>query len=304
MFQATSETDTLALARLPSERRRALLRSVVFLAMAVALMAAGLFAVVQALHLHVDVDKAPLGTLLCGQVALVALTVVLPGALVALVTRDSPAAFGWGRPSRLVQLVAGVAGGVFLMTLLIGLIALLGGIRLTASPAPFRQILGYGAGYALLFGLTAISEEGLFRGYALFQLSRAISFWPAAIVMSLLFVAAHLGHKNETLLGLAQVGAFGLLMAFSVRKTEGLWFALGFHGAWDFTETFVYGVPDSGLASAGSLLTSHFSGPAWVTGGSVGPEGSVLVLPALAIMALLIHFGLQAISVRRHGSRE
>ncbi len=51
---------------------------------------------------------------------------------------------------------------------------------------------------------------------------------------------------------------------------------MGFHTAWDWGQTYFYGVPDSGIVVPGHLLNSKFTGPAWLTGGTVGPEGSVL----------------------------
>jgi hypothetical protein len=80
-------------------------------------------------------------------------------------------------------------------------------------------------------------------------------------------------------------------MAVSVRKSGGIWFAIGFHAAWDFAETFLFGVPDSGAASAGSLVVSTFSGPAWLTGGTAGPEGSLVVFLPLALLGLWLRLG-------------
>jgi membrane protease YdiL (CAAX protease family) len=143
--------------------------------------------------------------------------------------------------------------------------------------------------YLVVFALTAVSEEGALRGYGLVQLSRAISFWPAAVVMSTLFLALHLVHKNETPIGLAQVGLVGLILAYSFRRSGALWFALGFHASWDYAQSFVFGVPDSGTSLTGALLHPNFHGPSWLTGGTAGPEGSVLVLPILAVLAVVSH---------------
>jgi hypothetical protein len=65
---------------------------------------------------------------------------------------------------------------------------------------------------------------------------------------------------------------------------------VGMHAAFDWTETYFYGVPDSGLLAQGHLLNSSFHGPVWLTGGSVGPEGSYLVFGVLVLSAVAIHF--------------
>jgi hypothetical protein len=49
----------------------------------------------------------------------------------------------------------------------------------------------------------------------------------------------------------------------------------------------LYSVPDSGGVSPGHLLKSSFHGPKWLTGGSVGPEGSVLIFVLLVLLWIL-----------------
>jgi uncharacterized protein len=62
------------------------------------------------------------------------------------------------------------------------------------------------------------------------------------------------------------------------------------HTAFDWTETFFYGVPDSGYLPQGHLLSSTFHGRDWLTGGSVGPEGTVFAFVILGLAAVGIHF--------------
>ena len=61
------------------------------------------------------------------------------------------------------------------------------------------------------------------------------------------------------------------------------------HASFDFGETFLYSVPDSGLVFPGHLSNSTISGPAWLTGGSVGPEGSVFDFVMLVLFFFVIH---------------
>jgi hypothetical protein len=141
----------------------------------------------------------------------------------------------------------------------------------------------------LVFALTALYEEMSFRGYPLYTLTEGIGFWPATVAMSLFFAWEHTLNPGESRVGIAAVFVFGLVLAFSVRRSGSLLWAMGFHFMWDFSETFVYGVPDSGLVSPAHLLSTRFTGPAWITGGSVGPEGSYFIFLVLAIVALTIH---------------
>jgi hypothetical protein len=59
---------------------------------------------------------------------------------------------------------------------------------------------------------------------------------------------------------------------------------VGFHASWDWGESYLYSVPDSGERSPGHLLSSSFHGSRWITGGSVGPEGSVWVFVIVALL--------------------
>jgi membrane protease YdiL (CAAX protease family) len=148
----------------------------------------------------------------------------------------------------------------------------------------------YAAGWGAVFLAVAVSEELAFRGYWLFALARFRGFWRAALITSLVFGLAHLGNPGENVLGILQVVLIGLLFCLTLRRTGTLWFALGFHAAWDWAETFFYGTPDSGLIGVGHYLNTSVQGPRWLTGGSAGPEGSVLAVFVLLVCAFLIHW--------------
>lgn len=141
----------------------------------------------------------------------------------------------------------------------------------------------------IAFVLVGLFEETTFRGYAFYTLIDGMGFWPAAVVMSLLFAFVHRNNPGEAPVGIVAVFAFGMMLAFSIWRTGSLLWAIGFHFMWDYSETFIYGVPDSGFVSPQHLLSAKFAGPAWVTGGSVGPEGSYFIFLVLAVVALAIH---------------
>ena len=143
--------------------------------------------------------------------------------------------------------------------------------------------------FSFLFEV-ALFEEILFRGYPLYTLADGIGFWPASLILSLLFAAAHVSNSGEAKVGIVAVAFFGLVLSFSIWRTGSLLWAIGFHFLWDYSETFIYGVPDSGFVSPQHLLSAKFVGPAWITGGTVGPEGSVFIFLVLALVAIIIHF--------------
>lgn len=183
----------------------------------------------------------------------------------------------------------GSAWGFAMLSALLLLLRLSGNFRIDSVALRPREFLMYALGWAIAFWAVAIAEEFGFRGYLLFVASRRIRFWPAAIALSVGFAAAHIPNPGETLIGILQVLGTGLLFCFMIRRTGNLWFALGYHAAWDWAQTFFYGTPDSGLVGDHRFLNSTVLGPAWIGGGSTGPEGSIVALVALAVCALLIH---------------
>jgi membrane protease YdiL (CAAX protease family) len=183
----------------------------------------------------------------------------------------------------------GCVWGFAMLSTVLLILRALGHFQIDSAALTGGAILRYALGWGVTFLAVSLSEEFAFRGYWLFSFSRRMGFWPAALFISAVFGAAHLGNHGENVLGILQVVAIGLILCLSIRRTGSLWFAVGFHAAWDWAETFFYGTPDSGLLGAGRFLNTSVSGPNWLTGGSAGPEGSVIVYPVFVLLALLIH---------------
>src|SRR5260370_24387097 len=72
----------------------------------------------------------------------------------------------------------------------------------------------------------------------------------------------------------------------SLWYTKSLWWPVGFHAGWDWAQSYFYGTPDSGLVVKGHLLASHPAGSSLWSGGTVGPEGSPLIVPVGIVMGI------------------
>ena len=144
------------------------------------------------------------------------------------------------------------------------------------------RLVRFAVFWAALFILVGLFEEFFLRGYSQFTLARGVGFWPAAFLLSCAFGLIHLRNAGEQWPGLLAAAFIGLFFCLTLRRTGNLWFAVGFHAAWDWGESFLYSVPDSGTVSPGHLLSSSLHGPDWLSGGSVGPEGSVLCFTVIA----------------------
>jgi uncharacterized protein len=183
----------------------------------------------------------------------------------------------------------GTVWGFALLSAILLVLRASGSFQIDSAALSGAALYRYAFAWAAVFYAVAINEEFAFRGYWLFFTSRRLRFWRAAAFLSLVFAAAHVPNRGENALGILHVFATGMLLCLMIRRTGTLWFAVGYHAAWDWAETFFYGTADSGLLGQGRFLNTSFHGPAWLTGGSAGPEGSVLAVVALLLCALLIH---------------
>ena len=218
--------------------------------------------------------------------------VIVPTAVSLRVWKEPIAWSGWSTAGGARLGGLGLACGAGLMALIVFILWAAGAWTGSFLPVSAEQAIGMVLLSAALWLTQSANEEGLYRGYSFVQLSRALSFWAAAAILSLWFGWAHAGQEGATPVSLAAAGLWGLVLAYSFLRTGSLWFALGFHAAWNFTQSFVFGLNNSGGRTPLSLMTSHLQGPPLLTGGAAGPEGSLLGLLAIAALAAVVHFGL------------
>jgi len=173
--------------------------------------------------------------------------------------------------------------------ILVGLIWAFGGYSFGNLSEHGIAIAKWALFWGAFFVVVGLFEEFFFRGYALHTLAQGIGFWPAAIVLSVSFGAVHLQNSGEGWIGVASVAFVGLFWSFTLKRTGNLWFALGMHAAFDFGETFLFSVPDSGMIFPGHLSNATLHGPKWLTGGSPGPEASIFDFLILAIFFFAVH---------------
>ena len=204
------------------------------------------------------------------------------------VERKPMTAFGLATRGMGRKLWIGALSGFLCLSLLIGVLDVFGAERLRGFSIHGSAIWHYAALWGLVFALVGISEELITRGYLLFTLTQGIGFWPAAILLSAIFAAGHLHNPGEQWIGITAAGLIGVMLAWSVWWTGSLWWAIGFHAAWDWAESYFYGVPDSGSVAEGHLLSSSARGAVWLSGGSTGPEGSIIVLPAVLLLVFIV----------------
>jgi uncharacterized protein len=172
-----------------------------------------------------------------------------------------------------------------------------GGITLHGSNA-----WKYAAAWIVPMFLGVLLEDFLYRGYLLFTLSAGIGFWPAAIITSLLMGGMH--YFNPAGHGLGPVAAtiYCLVTCLVLRRTGDLWMILGIHLAWDWGESYFYGLQDAGFAAVGHLFHVRIHGSILLTGGAFGPEASIFNLVLLALWGVIFSVWLRGVRYPNPGA--
>jgi len=211
--------------------------------------------------------------------------------------------YGLGGPRPVRRFLAGAFWGLLLLSLLVFALHMAGWLVIDARLLHGGEVLRYALAWAPAFLAVALLEEYLTRGYLLYTLSRglaglwrpiaprrsaALGFWTAALLLSALFGLSHSSNKGESPMGLLAAALIGLVWCFSLWRTGSLWWAIGLHAAWDWGESFLYGVADSGIIIQHRLLATHPAGRPLLSGGATGPEGSLLIIPIVVLLIAVI----------------
>lgn len=284
------------------------------------------------------------------QEAVSLLAVLGAGALVALIERRRLLDYNLTGPRRTRNFIGGAVAGFAGLSVLVGALTMGGWLHFGPVALKGAQIFGYAAAWGFAFVLVGFFEEGTFRCYLQFTLTRGINFWwalgieaaicldlllrskgngvwgvyavallglapclmlqlrkvegggfwQAAWVTSTLFGFIHTGNNGENWIGIFAAAGIGFVFCVSVWVTGSAWWAIGCHAGWDWAETYFYGTADSGMQAQGHYLTTSPTGNVFWSGGTDGPEGSLLVLGAilLILVGLLVVYGREKAGIR------
>ena len=216
--------------------------------------------------------------------------------------------YGYGGPNKLKLFLVGLGSGLFLISLLVFTLWKSGVLVIGHRLIFGVDVLRYGSLWFLAFGLVGLFEESLTRGFLLYTMTRGLAalyrslfktadgttlgFWSAAVVMSVIFYLGHTSNPGESPVGLLAVFVGGMFFCYGVWHTGSIWWGIGMHAAWDWGQSFLFGVADSGIMVQHHLLAAHPEGKPLLSGGTTGPEGSILIVGVLAVGSLIVFFTL------------
>jgi membrane protease YdiL (CAAX protease family) len=168
------------------------------------------------------------------------------------------------------ELGIGALVGLGLIAVIVGVLWVLGYYRIVGTNAftvVFVLVANDGAG--------AFVEEIILRGIVFRITEERLGTWVALAISVVLFALLHLTSSGATVTSTIAVGVeAGVLLSAAYVLTRRLWLAIGIHFGWDFSQDAIFGVGQG----AKGLVGGDLSGPALLSGGSAGIEGSVVAL--------------------------
>jgi membrane protease YdiL (CAAX protease family) len=111
--------------------------------------------------------------------------------------------------------------------------------------------------------------------------------WAAIAISALFFGIAHAANPNQTALSTFNLIITSFLFIGPFMLSRRVWMVLGMHFGWNFTQTGIFGMPNSGIPIPG-YITPIIDGPDWLTGGSVGIENSVLTVGLSLVLSAIL----------------
>lgn len=142
----------------------------------------------------------------------------------------------------------------------------------------------------LLPGLAVgVCEETGFRGYVFQTLGERVPVWSAAILMSVVFALAHFTLSGFSVSFVVTVTVMSLMFLSLRFATGSLWFGIGFHGAWDWTQTYLVGLSTTGAHYDPALVQITQTGPSfWVGSQQAIESGALFMLIVLSVLVVAL----------------
>ena len=131
------------------------------------------------------------------------------------------------------------------------------------------------------------SEELWCRTFMYERINVHYPLWVAIVVNGTLFGLLHSFNDGITPLAMADLIICGLAYSLLRWYSGSIWTCMGIHTMWNFTQNFLFGLPNSGLVSEASVfhLDAVNAVSNWVYSYEFGVEGAV---PAVFIDLMLI----------------
>ncbi len=155
-----------------------------------------------------------------------------------------------------------------------GVLAVVGLLRFI--PSSGDDWLGAALRITVVLVPSALAEELLCRGYLLTVVWERIGVRWAVLLTSLMFGLLHLTNPGATAESVSLVTLAGIFLAAVRVKLDSLYAAWMAHLAWNWVMAVPLHAAVSGVRFESPEYQAVTGSPAWVSGGSWGPEGGLI----------------------------
>ena len=194
-------------------------------------------------------------------------------------------------PAKKITILTGsaiglAAGAALNGALVMGAMAT-GSLKLTLGSIDIPVLIGYIVAILLQAG----GEELICRLFIMGKLRRRYKSPIVAIVgNSLFFTIFHLGNPGINAASILNLIAVSILFSLVVFYSGNIWTAIMFHFAWNYTQTVIFGLPNSGMSSPYSIfkVVSSSNGLCYDTGFGVEGSWAAFILISLAAAVLIL----------------
>jgi len=194
-----------------------------------------------------------------------------------------------------VLILEGIAIGSAIFVVVYAILWIAGVATYTGTGGGLGAVAAAGSAAA-----AAIGEEIVFRGAVFRILEEGAGTSVALAVSALLFGLLHVFNPGANLFStLAIALEAGVLLCTAYALTRSLWFPMGLHFGWNFTEGGIFGAAVSGGQTHG-LLSFRLQGASALTGGVFGPEASVVAV----VVCLTVSGAFAWLTIRRGSWRQ
>ena len=207
---------------------------------------------------------------------------------IRLFEKRSLKTIGLSGKNALKKYLLGFITGVMMILSVVGLMAIFGCLNFNnISVSVGFDTFGIVLLYLIAYIIQGANEEIISRGWQFQVIGARYKPWIGAIISSISFALLHSFNEGVGIISIINLLLFAFLLILFVLRDNSIWVACGWHTSWNWTMGNILGLNVSGSKEFSSLLNFSTKGPDFISGGTFGPEGSIITTIVFMIGIIL-----------------
>ena len=208
-----------------------------------------------------------------------------------LTNREALKIFSMGTAEKRVRNVfLGLIAGTLVNSFLCVIVWTSGSVKLTFTGFSWRFLIVLASVF-----IQATAEEVALRGFLTSYLEGTHRWYAIALTGGMLFIFHHVANMMAygfSVVFCLNVFLIGIALYLMMKLTRSFWICCGFHTGWNFTQEFVFGLPNSGNSSGLAILRGSEETKSFFFDPVYGNEGCLFctVMCIILIFFLLLRF--------------